>query len=133
MMAQEIGGEIGERVEEGLNAGRRNVLIVSSMNQREGIVFMIVLPIPVDVFAGKPGVGGARRQRPRDHGPCLVVSARSRWINGDSGSRFATGDKTGKLIKIEDTRPPSGYYYGGPVKKLFALRCAGNRRRGNRD
>src|SRR5258708_8198274 len=75
-MAQQIGGDIGNRVQEGLYAGRGNIFIESSADQRERAVLVIVLPIPAGVFTGKPGIGSARQQRSQDHSPWLKPSAR---------------------------------------------------------
>src|SRR5438552_11000339 len=76
-MAQQIGGDIGDRVQEGLYAGRGNIFVKSSIDQRERAVLVIVLPVPAGVFAGKPGVGSPRQQRSQDHSPRLKPSARS--------------------------------------------------------
>ena len=76
MMAQKICREIGERIQEALNAGRCNILVEPSMDQREGAVLMIISPIPIDVFAGKPSVDSARQERSQDHRPGLDCSAR---------------------------------------------------------
>src|SRR5260370_6019044 len=91
MMAQKVCGKICERVQEGLNAGRCDILIESSIDQREGVVLVIVSPIPVDVFTGKPGVGSTRQKRSQDHSPnlktsalktsALNTSARDHWSN----------------------------------------------------
>jgi hypothetical protein len=76
IMAQQIGRDVGNRVQEGLYAGGSNIFIESSIDQRERAVLVIVLPVPVGVFASQPGVGSPRQQRSQDHSPWLKPSAR---------------------------------------------------------
>ena len=97
IMPQQISRDIGERIQEGLKAAGRDILIESSIDQGEGTILVIISPIPVDVFAGKPGVGSAGQQRPRDHNPglqpCLEAFARDHQSNDSRMVSFDTGGK----------------------------------------
>src|ERR1017187_3771676 len=102
MMAQQISGDIGKRVQEGLKAAGRDVLIESLIDQGEGTILVIVSPIPVDVFAGKPGVGSAGQERPHDHSPslepCLEALARDHQSND---SRMVSFEHRWKNRRVE--------------------------------
>ena len=58
-MAQIINREIDGRIEVGLEAGRQRINAIAAVDDRPDIVFVVVQPIPVDVFADKPGVDRA--------------------------------------------------------------------------
>src|ERR1017187_7708506 len=127
MMAQQISGDIGKRVQEGLKAAGRDVLIESLIDQGEGTILVIVSPIPVDVFAGKPGAGSAGQERPHDHSPslepCLEALARdhqsndSRMVSFDTDGKKPAGLSRRVLCSIhalDMSHPPSPGAYRGP-------------------
>ncbi|WP_349542412.1 hypothetical protein [Bradyrhizobium sp. ARR65] len=91
-VAQEIRRHIGERIEEGLKAARRNVEIEASVQQRISAVLMVISPVPIDVFTRKIGVERACEQCAEDHGGRHKMFAR----DGHGSSVFRIGPIAGR-------------------------------------
>src|ERR1039458_7428414 len=116
MMAQQISGDIGKRVQEGLKAAGRDVLIESLIDQGEGTILVIVSPIPVDVFAGKPCVGSAGQERPHDHSPSLEPRLEALARDHQSNdSRMVSFDTDGKPAATRSYRRIAGDHNFGPT------------------
>ena len=62
-MAQIVDREIDGRIEIGLEAGRKGIEAVAAVDDGPDIVLVVILPVPVDVLAGKPGVDRAGQER----------------------------------------------------------------------
>ena len=63
---------------------------------------VIVSPIPVDVFAGEPTVGGTGQERPYDHSPSLEPSLEA-FARGHQSNdpRMVSFDPDGKTLRVE--------------------------------
>ena len=107
-MAQIINREIDRRIEIGLEAGRQRINAVAAVDHGPDIVLVVILPVPVDVFADKPGVDRAGQQRAeRDGDRHQNVGLKNRRLPGSvrGPSCIRTGNVSGVCHACSLCRP----------------------------
>ena len=102
IMPQQIGGQVRQRVQKCLKAARRDIYVEAAVQQGKGTVLMVVSPVPIDVFAAKPGVKGTGEKRSKDHGRHCKVFARNHGFSASSQNPVRIGAESCEEITTFD-------------------------------